>query len=187
MDTLYSNGRIAVHHIGKTSIKRTALIIAAFAISSTPSLAGSLADQIKAPWSFLIFVSSGMPKQQIVSLARQAVQSKATLVLSGFPRWEPTPVGVRKWVAQVNDDCCSGQGPSWVIDPKLFASYKVQQVPTFVLTKGGDPSDDSFSKVSGDMDIGNALKFFNQESRLDPIRKEAERRYNYSFRGDALN
>lgn len=186
MVTSFSKERIAVHLTEPRHNKygiRAILLFCAAAVVAPPSQADGLADQIKAPWSLLVFVSTSMPRQQVVSLARQAVLTRATLVLAGFPKWDPTPAGARAWVAQINDECCKDRGASWMVDPKLFKSYSVLQVPAFVLTKGGEPSPASFSKVSGDMDIGNALKFFNQESRLEPIRIEAERRYNHSFGG----
>jgi len=118
-------------------------------------------------WKTIIFVSTKMPRESLLSLARQAQQVRATLVLNGF---EAGHVGIgeaQQWVGQVNRDCCGPSGgAAFEIDPKKFQQYAIKSVPTFVLTPFDAALPEQWTKVSGDMDLGNAFKFFASQSQL---------------------
>jgi type-F conjugative transfer system pilin assembly protein TrbC len=136
----------------------------------------------KDPWRLYVFVSSSMPTQTVVSLARDASRTRATLVLRGFPD-SSTVNGAREYVEKINQACCDKKGPGWIVNPKLFESFAIKSVPAFVLTQTDAPQQGVTSVVSGDMAIANALKFFTQESRSSAIRTNAMRIYDNSFRG----
>lgn len=159
------------------------LFASLIAFSSLTCCAQGLSSQIISPWHISVFVSTNMPKDQLVNLARQAKTTKAAMLLSGFPSSQPTISGAKAFISEINVTCCSGNGPAWYIDPAPFKQFNITAIPSFVLSKGRAASTNSFSKVSGDMDIGNALKFFAQESKLDPVRVAARELYSTSFGG----
>lgn len=150
----------------------------------SPLLAlAQMAESMKAkdPWRLYVFVSTTMPTRAVISLAREASRTKATLVLKGFPS-ATTINGAREYVEQINQACCDKKGPGWIVHPKLFETFDVKAVPAFVLTQSETPQEGLTSSVSGDMAVANALKFFAQESRSQLIRTNAVRIYESSFR-----
>lgn len=145
--------------------------------------AAQMVESMKAkdPWRLYVFVSSSMPTQTVVSLAREASRTRATLVLRGFPD-SSTVNGAREYVEKINQACCDKKGPGWIVHPKLFESFAIKSVPAFVLTQTETPQQGVTSVVSGDMALANALKFFAQESRNPTIRTNASRIYENAFR-----
>ena len=155
--------------------------------------AQQLEHSMRQPWSLYIFVSTGMPHQSLVALAREAVLVNAALVFRGFPGSAFDLQGEQRLIAQLNQECCGVSAdasslrsstasrqhvaqlprvPAWSIDPALFRRFDVSVVPTFVLAETGNTGDQSFTKVSGDMALANALKFFAQGS-ASPARRQA--------------
>ena len=131
-----------------------------------------------AQWTTLIFVSTKMPRESLVTLARQAKRTRATLVLNGFQAGHVGMGDAQQWVGQLNLDCCGPSGgAAFEIDPKKFQQYAIKSVPAFVITPFTDAPAGQWSKVSGDMDLGNAFKFFATQSQLKNAREYAEIAY----------
>jgi conjugal transfer pilus assembly protein TrbC len=154
------------------------LLIAALAlIAATPALAQ---NQSKSPPPQLfVFVSTQMPRTSLVELAREAKELDAILVLRGTGKTDVF-ASSRTFVDSVNKECCENKGPAWIIHPAYFALYKVTAAPTFVLSQDQPPTQDpapQFVKISGDMAIGNALKFFAQQASSPKLRQIASEIY----------
>ncbi len=131
-----------------------------------------------AQWTTLIFVSTKMPRESLVTLARQAQRTGATLVLNGFQAGHVGMGEAQLWVGQLNLDCCGPRGgAAFEIDPKKFQQYDIKSVPAFIITPFIDAPASQWSKVSGDMDLGNAFKFFATQSHLKNAREYAEIAY----------
>jgi type-F conjugative transfer system pilin assembly protein TrbC len=149
----------------------------------------TMASAIRAGWSTYIFVSSTMPRESLVALAREASLSGAVLVLRGFgpgarTAGEPVNLGeLQKNIAELDAECCKGRRVGWIVDPKLFDRYHVAAVPSFCLAWGEGNGPEDYSLIAGDMLLSNALKFMAQESSLSGIRKRAASLYQSSFEG----
>ena len=149
----------------------------------------AMASAIRAGWSTYIFVSSTMPRESLVALAREASLSGAVLVLRGFgpgarTAGEPVNLGeLQKNIAELDAECCKGRRVGWIVDPKLFDRYHVAAVPSFCLAWGEGNGPEDYSLIAGDMLLSNALKFMAQESSLSGIRKRAASLYQSSFEG----
>jgi hypothetical protein len=70
-----------------------------------------------------------------------------------------------------------------MVDPKLYDRYRVKAVPAFALAMGTGDNPSDYSVVSGDMALGNALKFFAKESALPAVRAQAARVYAKTYGG----
>lgn len=188
------------------SLRTAAIGVAAVAgalLMSCPTSAHpqELERAIRQPFSLYIFVSSGMPHQSLVSLAREAVRAHAAMVFRGFPGGTFDLQGEQRLVAQLNEECCRAQRagptgagggerltstsvvPSWSVDPALYHRFDVTVVPAFVLATTVGIGENSFSKVSGDMALASALKFFAQRSSIPAIRQESVSRYQVAYGG----
>ena len=156
---------------------------------------------IRQPWTLYVFVSTGMPHQSLVDLAREAARAHAAVVFRGFPGGVFDLQGEQRLVAQLNEECCrpqrtapAGAGgsehltsasvvPGWSVDPALYHRFDVTVVPTFVIAATGGSDERSFSKVSGDMALASALKFFAQRSAIPSIRRQATSLYQLAYGG----
>ena len=169
----------------------------------------SLAQDMRQGWRTFIFVSTHMPRQSLVELARDAASSGAVLVLRGFDvrtaAQSASQVGVaagqasqliapidlartQRLAADIAAACCAGrQPPHWMVDPQSFERYRVNAVPTFVLawpgTAGPAADERLYASVTGDMALANALKFFAQQSKLPALRARANELYGQAFGG----
>lgn len=152
-------------------------------LCATGAKAQALVQAFQKPvWSTYIFVSTGMPRQNLVALARDSVNAKATLVLRGG--FEPKAGGLeklQKMVLDINAQCCSKVPATWVIDPKLFEQFQVKAAPTFVLTQARAFDAQMTATVSGDMELANALKYVAQNSKSPALRDRAVALYQSSF------
>ncbi len=158
----------------------------AFAVLSTllatAAIAQSLAESFKpSTWATYVFVSTSMPKNSLMQLAREAALTKATLVLRGFDEKTGSLEGAKEFVAAINATCCGKNPPAWTIHPKLYETFGVKLTPAFVLAKGVNPSARDFALVSGDVGLPNALKFFAQHSANLEVRSRASEIYTKSF------
>ena len=110
--------------------------VAALVLLSGPVLAQTLVESMRpAQWRTLIFVSTKMPRESLINLARQAQRTRATLVLNGFEAGHVGMGEAQQWVGQINRDCCGvSGGAAFEIDPKKFQQYAVKSVPAFVIT-----------------------------------------------------
>ncbi|MDP1904814.1 MAG: type-F conjugative transfer system pilin assembly protein TrbC [Pseudomonadota bacterium] len=107
----------------------------------------------------MVFVSLSMPEHVIQSLARQAKEAGAVMVLRGLKggSWPET----WKALAALNQ----GIGAEWIIHPEGFKQFKVAKVPTIVLADGrtasvledGCAEAASYAALAGDVSIEQAL------------------------------
>lgn len=146
------------------------------------SLFESLRDPSATGLSGYIFVSSKMPHATLVELARDARRTGMTMVLNGYSIDGPGGMDATKLkVVEINKACCNQSGAHWQVNPLLFARYKINATPAFVIARGtGDRSQD-YSKVSGEMGVPNALKFFAQQSQQPDVRRKANEIYVRAF------
>lgn len=170
---------------------------------SAPVPAQQLEQSMRHPWTLYVFVSTGMPHQALVNLAREAGQAHASMVLRGFPGSFFDLGAGQRFVAQLNEECCgvspasAGQDaaagragaaaapevPGWSIDPALYRRFDVSVVPTFVLAETGGTGEQTFTKVSGDMALASALKYVAQGSASPARRAAAASIYQSAYRG----
>ena len=171
-------------------------VLMTFPTSAQPQ---ELERGIRQPWSLYVFVSTNMPRQALVALAREASAAHATMVFRGFQSGGFDLGGEQRLVAELNEECChvsaaGGAGgnpragtqalvPAWLVDPALYHRFGVDLVPTFVLAANGATGAQSFSKVTGDMALASALKYFAQRSAITTIRQEASATYQAAFGG----
>ena len=176
-----------------------AVLGATLASLVNPASAQELEHAIRQPWALYVFVSSRMPHQSLVALAREARQAHATMVFRGFQTDGFNLAGQQQFVAQLNEECCAAAGgalgvpagrradapagPAWSIDPSLYRRFAVDVVPSFVLAANGATGDQSFSKVAGDMALASALKFFAQRSAIGSVRQQAATLYQSTYGG----
>ena len=173
-----------------------ATVAAALLVMSERSQAQELEQSMRHPWTLYVFVSTGMPHQTLVDLAREAGQAHAAVVFRGFPGGQFDIQAEQRFVAQLNAECCdihpavggaaalkAAAVPAWSIDPALYRRFAVDVVPTFVLAANGASGDKTFTKVAGDMALANALKYFAQKSSIAPIRQQAAAIYQSTYGG----
>lgn len=181
---------------GALGVGIVAIVGAAFMVLSERSQAQDLEHSMRHPWTLYVFVSTGMPHQTLVDLAREAGQAHAAVVFRGFPGGQFDVQAEQRFVAQLNAECCdvrpavggvaalkAASVPAWSIDPALYRRFGVDLVPTFVLAANGASGDQTFSKVAGDMALANALKYFAQKSAISPIRQQAAAIYQSTYGG----
>lgn len=151
---------------------------------------------MRRPWTLYVFVSTSVPHQTLVDLAREAGQAHAAVVFRGFPGGQFDLQTEQRYIAQLNAECCdvhpavggaaamrSAAVPAWSIDPALYRRFGVDVVPCFVLAATGASGEQSFSKVSGDMALANALKYFAQKSAIASVRQQAVAIYQSTYGG----
>lgn len=131
-------------------------------------------------WGVYILVSTKMPRDSLIAIARDAAMSDATLVLNGFPSKPGDVDAFQRFVADINQACCGTQKTKWEIHPQLFQKYQARETPTFILA---NTRNSTFVKVSGDMRLGQALKFIAQASNAVNARNTAREIYNKAFTG----
>jgi conjugal transfer pilus assembly protein TrbC len=142
-----------------------------------------LLETMTARWNTFIFVSTQMPRETLLELAREAGAAHAVIVLNGFGGTDATLMSTQKFAKEINDACCQKQPARWVIDPVLTKRYHVVSVPTFVVGHGNTDNPGEYSKVAGEISLSQALKFFAQDSKLESASDFAKRTY-YSAFGD---
>ena len=157
-------------------------------ISAGAAPAQTMLGSMRAGWSTYVFVSTGMPRETLVALAREASAAGAVLVFRGFaePSGGAAPISLQslqQLVAEVDAACCQGRKVAWMVDPKLFDRYRVVAAPSFCVAWGEGGGAQDFSIVSGDMALASALKFMAQQSTLPGIRKRTAAIYQDAFGG----
>lgn len=125
-----------------------------------------------------LFVSEHVSDTALIPLARDARAAGFTIVINGF--WGDLNA-TRQRVARINEACCNKSGAHWQINPMLFRRYQVTAVPSFVISVGPGDAPADFSKVTGEMSVGNALKYFAQQSRVPAVRQVARDAYARAF------
>lgn len=159
-----------------------------FAISSAPFTANAQPklDEIRSPWRTYIVVSSHMPRDQLISLARDAGMAKAVMVFNGFPGDGKGNTSIfadaQKQFADLNQECCEkNQHPAWSIEPKIAERFHLTSAPSFVIAHTTSTNKGDFSVVAGDFDLPNALKYFAQKSAIAAVRRYAAITYQQAF------
>lgn len=142
-----------------------------------------MAESIRAGWKTYIFVSSKMPRTSLVDLAAEASMANAVLILNGFEGRPGDMVGMQQFISEINNACCKSHKPAWAIHPKLVDRYHVVAAPSFVVGYGELGTPNNYSLVAGDMTLANALKYMVKESKLDAVRKQADKVYAEAFEG----
>lgn len=177
MDTLSSVKRTAV----RLSIPPCrAALAAALVLIPGASLGQDLFDALRAsgaPGAY-VFVSERLADTALIPLARDARRAGFTLVVNGF--WGDLDA-TRQRVARINAACCGSAGAHWQVNPLLFERYHIAAVPSFVLAVGPGAGRQDFSKVTGEISVANALKFFAQQSALPVVRRQAAAIYTRAF------
>jgi conjugal transfer pilus assembly protein TrbC len=153
------------------------------AVSAGAHADSTLLETMTARWNTFVFVSTQMPRQSLIELAQEASKAHAVIVLTGFGGADATLNSTQAFAAEINNVCCQKQPPRWLIDPVLTKRYHVTAAPTFVVGHGSSDNPGEYSKVSGDMSLSQALKFFAQDSKLVSASDFAKRVY-YSAYGD---
>ncbi|UWE19361.1 type-F conjugative transfer system pilin assembly protein TrbC [Herbaspirillum huttiense] len=129
-----------------------------------------------------IFVSTKLPDATLIALARDSRRAGVGLVLNGYVNNGPRGLeDTKSRVADINRACCGEGVANWQINPLLFQRYKINAVPAFVIAKGSGDKPNDYSKISGEMSLGNALKFFAQESAIPEIKKKSAEVYYRTF------
>jgi len=155
-------------------------ILAAF--STSTATAQSMLSNIRSQWETYIVVSSAMPRDQLISLAKEASLADAVMVFNGFPNRKNSIPATQRMISEINLACCDKQHPSrWVIDPKIIGRYHILASPSFILAHGESTRNDDFSLITGDIDLANALKSFVQRSGSPAIRQRATAIYQRAF------
>jgi conjugal transfer pilus assembly protein TrbC len=155
------------------------LILAATSMGATAQT--PLLDSMTARWNTFIFVSTKMPRQSLVELAREASQAQAVIVLTGFGGSADTLVATQAFAAEINNICCQQKPARWIVDPVLTRRYQVNAAPTFVVGHGKSDNPNEFSKVAGEFSLAQALKLIAQGSRVAPAIDYAKRVYTATY------
>jgi len=162
--------------------KYTLSLLVVFSLIAPSVNCQTMQSDMLAKWETYIVVSSTLPRDQIISLAREASLANSVMVLNGFISKDNNFQEVQKFVAEINQECCTKQHPSrWVIDPKIIERYHITVAPSFVIGLGSSKRNEDYSVVSGDLDLANALKLFAQRSGSNSVRQHASSVYQQAF------
>lgn len=119
------------------------------------------------PQELIVFVSFSMPEESLIRLAKQTERAGGVLVLRGFKD------GSLKATSRAVQELGLA-GTSFQINPPAFSKYKVQTVPTVVLTKPeaatqidgeGCALPDTYSSVTGDTSLDFALEAIGRNDK----------------------
>lgn len=163
------------------SVARICVALACAVTTAAAYADESLMETVSAKWNTYIFVSTRMPRQEVIALARQASQAQAVLVLNGFGGDDATLLSTQRYIAGINATCCGKYPAGWLIDPVIAQRYHVNAVPAFAIAQGQSADPGEYSVVTGDMGLSQALRFFAQQSRLPSARQYATDLYYRSF------
>jgi conjugal transfer pilus assembly protein TrbC len=166
----------------RPSIRLFEALVGVVLAMAAPVHAQGLFDSIRAgaadqPGGY-VFVSERVSDTALIPLARDARVAGFTIVINGF--WGDLDA-TRQRVARINAACCGKNGARWQINPMLFQRYQVTAVPSFVISVGPGDAPADFSKVTGEMSVANALKFFAQQSKVPAVRQAAHAAYTRAF------
>ncbi|KWF83474.1 conjugal transfer protein TrbC [Burkholderia cepacia] len=111
--------------------------------------------------SFVAFASFSMPAASLVRLVKTMNQAGGTVVFRGFK-----DDSLKATAAEMQRLGIASGGI--VVNPKAFTQYRVARVPAYVVTRGGDASNQvdssgcalpaSYVSISGDVTPGYALR-----------------------------
>lgn len=159
-----------------------AFTLAPHAQAQDQSLYDAIVQSNATGMSGYVFVSGAMPDASLIALARDARKAGMSLVLNGFLQDGPNGLdSTKRKIAAINSACCANAGAHWQINPLLFQRYGIKATPTFVVARGTGTGDNDYSKVSGEMSVGNALKFMGQKSQLPDVKRKSNEIYVKAF------
>jgi hypothetical protein len=125
--------------------------------------------------SFLL-VSSHIPIEDLVGLARTAATADIPLVFNGVVgAVDKDKLDLQKsqeWVLSLKRECCTDSNLTTFIDPTLFTRFQVESAPVLVISRG-----DEFTKMAGVAPLSELLKQTAQRSKLPWVKAEAEKRF----------
>lgn len=107
----------------------------------------------------LVFVSFSMPSASIKALSQEAEKHHAVLVMRGLK--DDSFKATQTAFQELGKDVQSGIE----INPEVFETYQIKQVPVFVLVKsiqGKDPRE--LSRLSGNVSLSFAAKKLKEQS-----------------------
>lgn len=170
------------------NISKTILLALLPSLLMAPARSESMYEAFRDPnantMRAFIFVSMKLPDATLIALARDSRRAGVGMVLQGFIHEGPRGLeDTKAKIAAINRACCDKNVANWQINPMLYQRYNVKAVPAFVIAKGSGNSVADYSKISGEMSLGTALKFFAQESKIPDIRKRAGQVYYQTFAG----
>ena len=122
---------------------------------------------LKKETDLLVFVSFSMPEASLLRIAAEAKKTGAVLVLRGFKN------GSYKQTVDATR-LINGLGAQAMVHPDLFSTYKIVDVPTFVLADATEQSTcedsqtgscNSYYAIKGDVSLSAVLERF--EKRTD--------------------
>lgn len=112
-----------------------------------------------------IFISTSMPKQALKEIFSKATKEEALIVLRGFKNnsYLETQAYFSNLIRETNT--------GFVIDPELFDTYKINVVPSFVISKaieceGRKCSTPLHDKISGNISIDYGFDSLSKDGEL---------------------
>lgn len=115
----------------------------------------------------MIFASFTMPEASLKRLVNQANRVGASVVLRGFKN-----NSIRETTRAIH--ALKEQGGNVLVNPNAFTKYKIEAVPTFVLTRAtaadavdeqGCALPDTYVSVAGDVSLDHALDVVSRQSK----------------------
>ncbi len=112
-----------------------------------------------------VFISFSLPENTMKALIEQSRKSDAILVFRGMHEGS-----LKKTTAKLLE--LDRQGVNAVIDPKLFEKYRVESVPTFVLTNACENCTAFVDKMSGNVPLEYFLTEVTKSGDLSDVAKQ---------------
>ncbi len=123
----------------------------------------------------LVFVSSSMPEQTVKSYLHQTQAINAALVFRGLVN--DSMKDMQQYLAEILGQQVTAQNPTVLIDPTLFERFKIQQVPTTVVTESEIRPCQStgcpipvYHRVSGDVSLAWSLALIARQIESAPLK-----------------
>lgn len=134
-------------------------------ISNNPSLVVEQNTNAIDSSLLYIFISLGMKESNIKSLVQEAAKYGGVLVIRGLKN-NSMQETVSYLIKLLKDN-----HEGIIIDPNLFRLYKIDKVPTFVLSRPciGDRCNPEFDKISGNITARFALAQFKAKGALNAV------------------
>jgi len=101
---------------------------------------------------FIAFVSFSMPEDSLKAILSQTHKIGGQVVMRGLLNNSFTDTA--NMLARFSEN----GSPGFNVDPKLFKTYAIQTVPSFILTNM-----DKFDKIAGNLSITASLQAFREE------------------------
>lgn len=112
----------------------------------------ALPDMARPITPLMAFVSFSMPEDSLKAILEQVERTGGITILRGLVN------DSFKDTATLVATFSSNGSPGFSVDPKLFAKYAINAVPSFVV-----PNEESFDKISGNISLVAALETIVRE------------------------